>query len=443
MKKSILGLLTLSAAMLLASCGGNEITVSSSTEEASSSAAASSEEAASSEAVSASSQAAASSEEAASSEPAASSQEAEVSSEEPVASSEEPVASSEEPVASSEEPIASSEEEPASSEEPVASSEEEPASSEEPVTSSEEPVASSEEPAEVTVTFKIVIENLGEREVYMAGDFNGWKTADKLAADAEAENLYTIDITGTVGDSIEYKFVLVDGEKADWDTLNKENRNYTFAEGYTECDCGTVTLPVISDVTVTVTFKLTIENLGEREVYMAGDFNGWKTAANKLAADAEAENLYTIDLEGNVGASIEYKFVLVDGGKADWDALNKGNRKYTFAEGVTEEDCGKVTLAVVGDVDCTATFSVTFAEALTADDAVYICGDFNGWAASDGYKLATEDYLTYSIELTAKENVTYNFKFVKNSTWEDNIGNRTYTFAQDGADYVATWDTAA
>ena len=309
--------------------------------------------------------------------------------------------------------------------------------------------ATSEEAATIEVTFKLTVHNLGSHTLSVAGEeINSWSTT-ATPLTAEGNDVYSFSFAAEAGTTISYKYVL-DG--SNWATLNPgyegtTNRTFTYTAGVTEQNDGEITLP---DSDLTVTFKLTVHNLGNRTISVAGkEINNWSATANPLTA--EGNDVYSFSFAATAGATIEYKYVL-DG--SDWSALNPGyegltNRTYTYTAGVTEQNDGEITLTPIGDVDVTATFTVDMAGVDLTGLFVYMVGNFNEWGAGlvDDWKMSLTSAAIYSIQVTKPENTTIEFKFVvydgvgTKPTWErESQGNRTYTFSSDTTTYSGTWN---
>ncbi len=304
----------------------------------------------------------------------------------------------------------------------------------------------SEEATKIEVTFKITVHNLGSHTLSVAGEqINNWDpTATPLKA--EGNDVYSFSFSAEAGATIEYKYVL-DG--SDWKTLNPgyegtANRSFTYAEGTTEKDDGEFTVPTAD---LTVTFKITVHNLGDRKITVAGDFNSWSTSANPLTA--EGNDVYSFSYAATAGATIEYKYVL-DG--SDWASLNPGytgtaNRTYTYTAGVTEQDDGEIPLTPIGDTDVTTTFTVDMTGVDLAGKNVYIRGDFDSWG--NGIQLTPSNGNLYMTTITKKENVSISFKFAYGAsseadqlTWEFPLTtkNRSYTFDPENTTVACTWN---
>ena len=196
---------------------------------------------------------------------------------------------------------------------------------------------------------------------------------------------------------------------------------------------------------VTVTFKITVTNLGTRTLSVGTSFNGWSATANPLSA--EGNDVYSWTYSAKAGTSFQYKYI-INGSGADWDTLNATDRNYTMPAASTEVNDGSYELTPLGQ-DVTATFTVNMAGVDLTGLFVYMVGDFNNWGSGlvDAWKMALTTDAIYSIQVTQPENTTIQFKFVvydgvgTNPTWErSSQGNRSFTFTSDTTTYSGTWN---
>ena len=306
----------------------------------------------------------------------------------------------------------------------------------------------SEEAATIEVTFKLTVHNLGSHTLSVAGEeINSWSTT-ATPLTSLGNDVYSFSFSAEAGTTISYKYVL-DG--SDWATLNPgyegtANRTFTYAEGTTEKDDGEITLPTAD---LTVTFKLTVHNLGNRTISVAGkEINDWNATATPLKA--EGNDVYSFSFASTAGATIEYKYVL-DG--SDWASLNPGytgtaNRTYTYTAGITEQDDGEITLTPIGDTDVTTTFTVDMTSVDLTGKNVFIRGSFADGGWNTGIQLTPSNDNLFMTQITKKENETIEFKFVTvdgegTVTWElDQKDNRTYTFDSAKTTVACVWNVA-
>ncbi len=168
------------------------------------------------------------------------------------------------------------------------------------------------------------------------GSFNNWGTGFVLTNSLGNTNLYqgTIDIAGTAGTVIEYKFVYDnnDTQGAHWETVGTPNRYFKLGDA-------PLVLPIAyyGDVwwggtTVDISFKLDMSaqigagnfNPATDLVEVRGSFNGWASGTT-MTNDPAQPHLYSgtyTEAEMPPGAIREYKFVYVDiGYQAHWESL--------------------------------------------------------------------------------------------------------------------------
>ena len=186
----------------------------------------------------------------------------------------------------------------------------------------------------ITVKFTISVDNVGEKTLYVAGNFTSWAD-NKIELTDEGEGKYSFTYAAEAGTEIEYKYIAVDGDTVDWDTLNAGNRTFTYAVGVESKDDGHGEFAVLSDENVTATFKVYMtEDVGANEaVFMAGDMNGWKANLDYKLAYVAEDGAYSITLTRPGNTTFNFKFIIAGDdatGEATWE-ISIGNRSYTFS----------------------------------------------------------------------------------------------------------------
>lgn len=294
--------------------------------------------------------------------------------------------------------------------------------------------------------------------VYVAGDpVNAWSTTDSpLAPSPGNTNIWvgTFDVTGAVGSTAQYKFLLGTANGAVWEGNvgtggGTGNRTFTFTGG-------SLTLPVVyfnnvtnsSTVSIDVTFQVNMSvqiaagNFDPEAgtVSVAGEFNAWTASGFELTRSMEDTNIWvgTTNLSGALGSALLYKFVM-NGGTWEGNVGSNGAQNRSLTLTSTNE-----TLPVVyfNNLSGAATsIPITFQLDLgvqiargnfdPANGTVSVAGDLlNNWntSASPLAVSATDSNLwTGTFEITGTAGMSLLFKYVLNgSTWES-IDNRTYT----------------
>ena len=140
---------------------------------------------------------------------------------------------------------------------------------------------------EVTVTFTITVIGLAEgSRVVVAGDFNDWSAGELTAGE---NNAYSFVLTGKAQQVIKYKYVIITGTKWDWDTLNAGDRFYTFAEGETTKDDGTVDLTPVEPTKPLHTWSI------------VGQYNDWNVKGGSAFVYDEETDIHTLEFDALKG----------------------------------------------------------------------------------------------------------------------------------------------
>ncbi|HXJ58789.1 MAG TPA: hypothetical protein VNU68_19190 [Verrucomicrobiae bacterium] len=212
-------------------------------------------------------------------------------------------------------------------------------------------------------------------------------------------------------------------------------------------------VPVTFQVNMSVQTALgTFDANAGQGVEVHGSFDGWG-AGLQLFPSAADPNVYdgTIDVPGNAGSQVQYKFVINQGGTQVWerDGLGPGgsqNRAFNLSDAAQ-------TLPVVffndqvsppGPVDVTFQINMSIQKKLgnfdpAAGHLVEAHGAFDNWGP--GITLAVDpnnaDIYQGTVTITGSAGATIEHKFVINQSgtpiWEGNVGpggpfgNRTFT----------------
>jgi hypothetical protein len=295
--------------------------------------------------------------------------------------------------------------------------------------------------------------------VEVRGGFNGWGAGVTLAQSAANTNVYegTVDVTGTSGTQLEYKFVMNQAGNVVWEgnvgAGGAANRSVTLTDT-------AQTLPVVHfnnqsapPGIVAVTFQV---NMGAQEAIgnfnpqthtaeVRGAFNNWSSGIT-LAASATNANIYqgTVSVDGSAGMALEYKFVINQAGTLVYEGNVGpgafGNRVFTL--GPPPEQVLPVVYFnnftnAVGAIP--VTFRVNMAVQVArgmfdpASGIVNLAGPFNNWSttATQLTNNPAEPHIyvgTVNISGVSPGG-SVPFKFVANSsTWEGG-NDRTFVLA--------------
>lgn len=194
--------------------------------------------------------------------------------------------------------------------------------------------------------------NPAAHAVEVHGSFDNWGPGVLLSASLADPSVYeaTVEITGTTGNSVQFKFVINQSGTTVWEVDGvgpggAQNRVF-------DVPAAAQTLPVVyfnnqatpPGVTA-VTFQVNLavqEAIGNFDptthtVQARGAFDNWGTGINLSPSPANT-NIYegTVDITGAVGTVIEHKFVINQAGTLAWEgnvgpAGPNGNRTLTLA----------------------------------------------------------------------------------------------------------------
>jgi hypothetical protein len=188
--------------------------------------------------------------------------------------------------------------------------------------------------------------------VEVHGSFDGWGPGFTLAPNSSNPNVYegTRDITGAMGNQVQYKFVINRAGTLAWENDGvgpggAQNRAFNLP-------AAAQTLPVVyfnNQATppgvVAVTFQVNLsvqEAIGNfipasHTVEVHGSFDNWGPGV-ALAVDPGNPGIYqgTVNINGSTGAAFEHKFVINQAGTLVWEGSvgpggPNGNRVLTLA----------------------------------------------------------------------------------------------------------------
>jgi hypothetical protein len=273
-------------------------------------------------------------------------------------------------------------------------------------------------PITVSVTFQVNMAqaiNTGAFDplnsiAHARGGFNGWAATDVLTNDPSihttnqfglvSSNVYvkTIDITGSPGQTIDYKFHIDNGVPLDnWENLtsggdpnDNNNRFLNLANAATQA------LPIFyfnnnayapkatNDVTFQVDMTAQVRggnfDPATGSVYLRGDMTSWATSQVTLTNDPAAPNtnLYkgTVTMIDGIGATHQFKYASTVTANGGWEIVagNPGlNRTLQIVSGLTQ------TLAPVFFSD------TTLGNVLTTDTTITVRVDMTGAVGTDAH----------------------------------------------------------
>lgn len=289
------------------------------------------------------------------------------------------------------------------------------------------------------------------------GGFDGWGAGLVLTPSAGNADIYegTIDVGGTAGGTIQYKFVYNNGADQ-WET--RGNRSFVIAGGaqtlppvyFDDDDVVSVmaTIPVTFQVDMGVKIAEGQFVPGVDELTVRGAFNSW-SGGSVLSATAEDTNLYTgtFEITALTGSAQLYKFVIYHGADV-WE----GDPNRSFSMQATPlvlpveffDRDSVASLVIKAAVGFQVDLSVQQAAGNfdPATDEVWVRGNRMGWGSPPGGAQLFADASqpgVYTNLYTRDDEVTgslieYKYTIWRTDTfetvWEDG-GNKTVSFTGD------------
>ena len=299
--------------------------------------------------------------------------------------------------------------------------------------------------------------------VFVAGDpINGWsESASPLEPSVENADIWTgtYEVTGTAGNTCQYKFVMLSSTGATvWEGNvgtggGTGNRTLIIADTDQTLDVvyfNNVTsgTSVTSEVTfqVNMSVQTTLGNFDPETgaVYLAGEFNEWSTSATEMTRSTTNPDLWTVTmpLTGAADSAVGYKFImLTTSSTTEWEG-NVGtggsqNRSLTLTSGAQTLPVAFFNNLAQIPTNIPLTFQVSLG-VLIAQGAfdpntgtVSVAGDpLNSWSATASVLTpsATDSTVyTGTFEVNGVSGTAVAYKYVLNgATWES-IDNRVYT----------------
>ncbi|MEW6156678.1 MAG: carbohydrate-binding module family 20 domain-containing protein [Verrucomicrobiota bacterium] len=201
---------------------------------------------------------------------------------------------------------------------------------------------------------------------------------------------------------------------------------------------GTLAVPVTFQVDMSYQFAQGLFDPANDQIEVRGSFNNW-SGGFALASTASKPYLYTgtTEVAGNAGTTVEFKFVRVSGGAANWESIN--NRAFTLADSAQTLPVSFFNNEWDG-APLNVTFRVNMASQIAAGnfdpaagDVVQVRGEFNGWG--EGFVLEPDptnpDIFIGTTQVPSAPGSQVQYKFhirraAGGETWE-NDPNRRFT----------------
>lgn len=298
------------------------------------------------------------------------------------------------------------------------------------------------QPAVVTseVFFRVDMSNeiLGPGGVHIAGSFNGF-SATASAMTPIGNNVYETSFQINSGQAVEYVFLkdstftgqeLVPPTCGVPNGFGGFNRFLTVPANdttlLTVCYSSCAACPAMVDVILRV--DMTNETIAPGGVHLAGSFNNWSATATPM--QHIGNNVYRKKISVASGSSLLYTFLkdstyngqeLVPAACGVPNGFGGYNRNYNVP-------ANNSTLPIVCYSSCTTcvvqppsdsvmvTFRVDMSQTTLCPGGPHIAGSFNNWSPTASPMTAIGNGV-YEITLQLDSTLSYQYKFLKDSTW--------------------------
>lgn len=296
----------------------------------------------------------------------------------------------------------------------------------------------------------------GARDVFLAGSFNNWSTSQDRMTDPDGDGVFAITLPLTSG-TYQYKFVADGNWKTDETAAGfvddgfggKNSVVEVAADGKvvdaagsagagapgagtggvtgnaatgTGAAAGNAAGGVGAGAPIDVTLRYQPVISGDRDIFVAGSFNGWLADRDRLT-DTDGDGVFEITLSLPPGR-YEYKYVVQGTWMTDENA----------AEFADDGFGGKNSVLFVGaaaqPMDAEGLFNVTFRHTPGGrPNTIVLAGTFNDWSTGATPMTDAEGDGTYEVTLVLPGG-EYQYKFVVDGNWTTDLS--AEGFADDG-----------
>jgi cyclomaltodextrinase len=282
--------------------------------------------------------------------------------------------------------------------------------------------------------------------VYLAGEFNNWNPSAQRMTDDDGDGVYTTTVQLAPG-RYQYKFVVDGTWFHDPDNPESVDDGYGGQNSVIQVGAGGGAAPAPAKPAapataagggkVAVTFSYAA-GAGAREVYLAGEFNGWNATGRRLEGP-DGDGVFTTVVE-LVPGQYQYKFV-VDG---TWhqdpanplgtdDGFGGQNSVVKVKAGVAEMNAaeseaaaggagGGAGGAAVGDATGMRSVEFRYTPVISGVQNVFLAGTFNDWNDAQTRMTDPDRDGTYTTTLLLAPG-TYQYKFVVDGQWQQDPNN--------------------
>lgn len=183
------------------------------------------------------------------------------------------------------------------------------------------------------------------------------------------------------------------------------------------------------------------DNTVTNRLYIAGTFNNWSTTANPM--DQIGHNMWRCSIALVNSVQPQFKFLANQSWDVNWGEEYQHDYDLPISGAAGSDNSGNIMINGLVNGTCVFTFSSDTGEYSVSCDtdpstAILLTGSFNGWdIRSHPMNYRGNHNWRYDVAINSTNN---QFKFVENSDWDRNYGDR------DQLDYdipvfgVAEWD---
>lgn len=314
--------------------------------------------------------------------------------------------------------------------------------------------------APATEGVRFAVEAKGAKSVFIAGEFNGWNPTANAMSDTDGDGTFEIVLPLDPG-RYAYKFVVDGNWKHDETAADFVDDGFGGKNSVIEVGAGTAApattsaapkpraatdAPAVAAGERLVRFVAAAP--GAREVFVAGEFNGWDPQATRMT-DADQDGSFEAVLPLTVGQRFAYKFVIDGNWKHDEsagdfvdDGFGGKNSVVEILPGTGVQDAGAAGTSTAPTQTGAATGGATggaaeglrsvkfsYQPVISGVNEVMLAGSFNDWNVGATPMTDPDGNGIYEANLLLAPG-NYQYKFVVDGAWITD--DQADDFADDG-----------
>ncbi|MEZ4647680.1 MAG: alpha-amylase family glycosyl hydrolase [Candidatus Eisenbacteria bacterium] len=289
----------------------------------------------------------------------------------------------------------------------------------------------------------------GAKDVFLAGSFNSWSADSQRMSDEDHDGVWTTSLPLSPG-TYQYKFVIDGNWKEDAAAASFVDDGFGGKNSVLEISqdgaivggpsgaavggagaantagtagaTGGATAGSAGGAPVDITFRYQPVISGDRDVFIAGDFNNWSADSDRMT-DPDGDGVFEITLSLAPG-KYAYKFVV----QGNW--MTDENAEDFVDDGFG----GQNSLVYVGDAarpfEAEGIFNVTFRHKPAGKPGtIVLAGSFNDWSTAATPMTDADGDGTYEVTLILPGG-EYPYKFVVDGNWTTDMN--AESFVDDG-----------